>query len=58
MVEKARDTVRTGIARPEQIAFVTFTRKAAEENRSRSADIQGMEIGTLHHLARRVIEII
>ena len=57
MVEKARDTVRTGIARPEQIAFVTFTRKAAEEIRSRSADLEGMEIGTLHHLARRVIEM-
>ena len=57
MVEKARDTVRTGIARPEQIAFVTFTRKAAEEIRSRSADLEDMEIGTLHHLARRVIEM-
>ena len=57
MVEKARDTVRTGIARPEQIAFVTFTRKAAQEIRSRSADLEGMEIGTLHHLARRVMEL-
>ena len=58
MVEKARDTVRTGIARPGQIAFVTFTRKATEEIRSRSTDLEGMEIGTLHHLARRVIEMI
>ena len=57
MVEKARDTVRTGIARAEQIAFVTFTRKAAEEIRTRSTDLEGMEIGTLHHLARRVIEM-
>ena len=57
MVAKARDTVRTGLARPSQIAFVTFTRKAAQEIRSRSADLEAMEIGTLHHLARRVIEI-
>ena len=57
MVEKARDTVRTGIAGPSQIAFVTFTRKAAGEIRSRSTDLEGMEIGTLHHLARRVIEM-
>ena len=33
MVAKARDSVRTGIARPEEIAFVTFTRKAAQEIR-------------------------
>ena len=57
MVEKARDTVRTGIARPNEIAFVTFTRKAAQEIRSRSTDLEGMEIGTLHHLARFVIEM-
>ena len=57
MVEKARDTVRTGIARPSEIAFVTFTRKAAQEIRTRSTDLEGMEIGTLHHLARLVIEM-
>ena len=57
MIEKARDTVRTGLAYPSQIAFVTFTRKAADEIRSRSTDLEGMEIGTLHHLARRVIEM-
>ena len=55
MVAKARDTVRTGIAPPEEIAFVTFTRKAAQEIRDRSGDLAGMEIGTLHHLARVVI---
>ena len=55
MVAKARDTVRTGIAKPEEIAFVTFTRKAAQEIRDRSGDLPGMEIGTIHHLARVVI---
>ena len=57
MVEKARDTVRTGIASPSDIAFVTFTRKAAQEIRSRSTDLEGMEVGTLHDLARLVIEM-
>ena len=55
MVAKARDTVRTGIARADEIAFVTFTRKAAQEIRDRSGDLTGMEIGTIHHLARVVI---
>ena len=55
MIAKARDTVRTGIARASDIAFVTFTRKAAQDIREHSADREGMEIGTLHHLARLVI---
>ena len=55
MVAKARDTVRTGIAKADEIAFVTFTRKAAQEIRDRSGDLTGMEIGTIHHLARVVI---
>ena len=58
MVAKAHDTVRTGIGRPDEIAFVTFTRKAAEEIRSRSRGLEGMEIGTLHHLARLVIQML
>ena len=55
MAAKARDTVRTGVAGATNIAFVTFTRKAAQEIRDRSADLAGMEIGTLHHLARLII---
>ena len=58
MVAKAHDTVRIGIARPDEIAFVTFTRKAAEEIRSRSRGLEEMEIGTLHHLARLVIQMV
>ena len=44
MVAKARDTVRTGIARTDEIAFVTFTRKAAQE-------IREVRIATTLHLA-------
>ena len=58
LVAKAYDTVRSGIASPAQIAFVTFTRPAAEEIRARCQDLEGIEIGTLHHLARRVIELV
>ena len=56
MVEKARDAIRTSIARPEEIAFVTFTNKAADEIRSRCQDISEMKIGTIHHLANLVIQ--
>ena len=55
MVAKAHDTVRIGIARPKEIAFVTFTRAAAEEIRQRCTELSGIEIGTIHHLAREII---
>ena len=55
MVAKAHDTVRAGLSRPEEIAFVTFTRPAAEEIRRRCGALEGIEIGTIHHLAREVI---
>lgn len=55
MVAKAHDTVRIGIARPKEIAFVTFTRAAADEIRQRCTELSGIEIGTIHHLAREII---
>ncbi len=55
MVAKAHDTVRKGIAQAEEMAFVTFTRAAADEIRQRCSEIKGIEIGTIHHLARQVI---
>ncbi len=55
MVAKAHDTVRSGLAQANEIAFVTFTRKAAQEISGRSYDLPRMEIGTLHHLARIII---
>lgn len=58
MVAKAFDTIQKGIAQSHQIAFVTFTKKATEEIRSRMRSVDGIEIGTLHHLARRVIAMV
>lgn len=55
MVAKAHDTVRIGIAQPKEVAFVTFTRAAAEEIRQRCTELSGIEIGTIHHLAREII---
>ncbi|MCY3948809.1 MAG: UvrD-helicase domain-containing protein, partial [Acidimicrobiaceae bacterium] len=55
MVAKAHDTVRIGIAQSKEIAFVTFTRAAAEEIRQRCIELSGIEIGTIHHLARQII---
>ena len=49
MVEKAKRWVREGI-KPERIAFVTFTRKAAQEISERTPGLEAMTIGTIHHL--------
>ena len=55
LVAKIRDLIRQGRAAPLEIAVVTFTNKAADELRKRLADLPGIEIGTIHHLARTVI---
>ena len=52
---KIRDLVRQGRAAPHEIAVITFTTKATRELRERLADLPGIEIGTIHHLARTVI---
>ena len=62
MVAKAADLVRRGECRPERIAFITFTRRAASEIRERVAatlggDAEGMRIGTIHSLARAVLAL-
>ena len=54
MVEKARRWVREGIASTD-IAFVTFTRKAAREIEDRTPEMRGMTAGTIHHLAIEVV---
>ena len=54
LVAKIRDLIRQGRAAPHEIAVVTFTNKAAGELRERLADLPGIEIGTIHHLARTI----
>ena len=54
MVEKARRWVRAGIAAAD-IAFVTFTRKAAREIEERTPEMRGITAGTIHHLAIEVV---
>lgn len=54
MIEKARRWASEGIA-PSKIAFVTFTNKATDEIRERTADLKGMTVGTIHQLARRTL---
>lgn len=57
MVAKAHDTVRTGISKPAEMAFVTFTNAAAEEIRERCSTLDGIAIGTIHELARQIIRV-
>ena len=56
IVEKVRHVVRQGLARPDEIAVITFTNKATEEVRSRLRDIDGVAIETIHGFAMQVIE--
>ena len=55
LTNKIRELIRQGRAAPPEIAVVTFTTKATRELRHRLADLPGIEIGTIHHLARAVI---
>ena len=61
LVALVADHVARGEAKAHQIAFVTFTVKAAGEIRERIRDAlgtqaaQAMTIGTLHHLARQIL---
>ena len=54
MVAKAKRWVREGI-KANEIAFVTFTRKAAREIAERTPGMEAMTVGTIHHLAIEVV---
>ena len=56
ITEKARHAVRQGVARPNEIAVITFTNKATDEVRERLQDLPGVTVDTIHRLAMRVIE--
>jgi len=56
MVARARWAVHRLGTPSERIAFVTFTRAAAKEIRERTPDLPNLAAGTIHHLARRLLE--
>ena len=56
IVEKVRHVVRQGAARPDEIAVITFTKKATGEVRRRVRDIDGVAVATIHGLAMQIIE--
>ncbi|MXY26530.1 MAG: AAA family ATPase [Acidobacteria bacterium] len=56
IVEKVRHVVRTGAARPDEIAVITFTNKATEEVRGRLRGLDGVTVETIHRLAMQVIK--
>ena len=59
MVARAMYATRRLGAAPGTIAFVTFTTRATKEIRERTAGkLPGLEVGTIHQLARRVIKIV
>lgn len=55
LADKVRDLIRHGGVAPAEVAVATFTRKAAGELHER-VDAPEAEIGTLHHLARQVVQ--
>ena len=59
MVARAAFAVKRLGVPAKQIAFVTFTNRATNEIRERtSARLPGIDIGTIHQLARRVIKLV
>ena len=56
IVEKVRHVVRTGAARPDENAVITFTNKATEEVRGRLRGLDGVTVETIHRLAIQVIK--
>ena len=59
MVARAGYAVRRLGTPAEAIAFITFTSKAAEEIRQRTRErLPGLQIGTIHQLARRVLLLV
>ena len=59
MVARAGYAVRRLGTPAEAIAFITFTSKAADEIRQRTRKrLHGLQVGTIHQLARRVLELV
>ena len=59
MVARAGYAVRRLGTPPEAIAFITFTNKATGEIRQRTrARLPGLQVGTIHQLARRVLKLV
>ena len=54
--EKVRHVVRQRVARPEQIAVITFTNKATGVVRKHLCDVVGVTVETIHKLAMHVIQ--
>ena len=53
---KVRHVVRQRVARPEDVAVITFTNDATKEVRKRLHSVDGVTVETIHHLAMQVIE--
>ena len=59
MVARAGYAARRLCTPPEAIAFITFTNKATKEIRQRTRErLPGLQVGTIHQLARRVLKLV